>query len=401
MESSSPSNSPAGITRGLIFWLAISAFASSAAVRIADPLFPPVAADFGVTIGQASIIAASYAFAYGLCQLVFGPLGDRFHKLRLVQLSTLAASISVFACGLAPSLEWLAIARLVSGAFAAGIIPLSMAYIGDSVPYRQRQNVLARLMAGTISGVIFGQAAGGFLIEYLDWRAVFFVLSGLFLIAVLGLRTATGTIEKTTLPPPKGIGQTARELFRLASRPNVRPVLAAVFLEGAIVLGVFAYVSSHLHDHFGLRFDQVGLILAVFGIGGLLFPLTSQFLVRTLGESGLVQTGGALVACSMLAAALLNSVAPFFAIAATMGFGFTMMHNTLQTRATQMAPANRGSAVSLFASMFFLGQMTGVAIAGWSYDQWGAVPGFAASAVFTPLLAAAFALHLRRAKSQD
>jgi predicted MFS family arabinose efflux permease len=178
-------------------------------------------------------------------------------------------------------------------------------------------------------------------------------------------------------------------------------VLATVFLEGAIVLGVFAYVSSHLHDHFGLRFDQVGLILAVFGIGGLMFPLTSSFLVRTLGESGLVQTGGVLIACSMLAAALLDSVTPFFAIAAVMGFGFTMLHNTLQTRATQMAPANRGSAVSLFASMFFLGQMTGVAIAGWSYDQWGAIPGFAASAVFTPLLAAAFALYLGRTKSQD
>lgn len=401
MESPSPDTPTPSMTRSLIFWLAVSAFASSAAVRIADPLFPPVAAEFGVTIGQASIIAASYALAYGLCQLVFGPLGDRFDKLRLVQLSTLAASISVFACGLAPSLDWLAGARLVSGAFAAGIIPLSMAYIGDRVPYGQRQNVLARLMAGTISGVIFGQAAGGFLIEYLDWRSVFFVLSALFLIAMIGLRTTTGPAEKAPVPPPKGIRQTARELFRLALRPTVRPVLATVFLEGAIVLGVFAYVSSHLHDHFGLRFDQVGLILAIFGVGGLLFALVSPFLVRTLGENGLVILGSGMIAAAMAAAAVSESVLPFFAIAPLMGLGFTMLHNTLQTRATQMAPANRGSAVSLFASMFFLGQMTGVAVAGWSYDHWGAVPGFAASAVFTPLLAAAFALHLRRTKNND
>ncbi len=400
MEPAAPATG-AQIMRGLIFWLAISAFASSTAVRISDPLFPPVAAEFGVTVGQASIIAAAYALAYGLCQLIYGPLGDRFDKLRLVLTSTLMASAAVFACGLAPSLDMLAAARLISGAFAAGIIPLSMAYIGDAVPYEQRQNTLAKLMAGTISGVIFGQAAGGFLIEYIDWRAVFFVLAGILLIAALGLGLSIRSLEKQPPMPAKGLKRTVGDLVGLLRRKGVFPVVGAVFLEGAIVLGVFAYLGSHLHDQFGLRMDQVGLVLAVFGFGGLTYALFATFLVRTLGERGLVLIGGAMISLAMMAAAASSSVTAFYFIAAVTGMGFTMLHNTLQTRATQMAPESRGSAVSLFASMFFMGQMVGVAIAGWSYDRWGAPLGFGASAVLTPLLAAAFALHLARIKNEN
>lgn len=46
------------------------------------------------------------------------------------------------------------------------------------------------------------------------------------------------------------------------------------------------------------------------------------------------------------------------------GLGFYMLHNTLQTHATQMAPERRGAAVSAFASCFFMGQATGVGVAG-------------------------------------
>jgi predicted MFS family arabinose efflux permease len=73
-----------------------------------------------------------------------------------------------------------------------------------------------------------------------------------------------------------------------------------------------------------------------------------------------------------------------------------MLHNTLQTHATQMAPANRGTAVSLFASCFFLGQSTGVSIASAMADTIGTPAIFAASALLLIVLATAFALALRR-----
>ncbi|HYZ27349.1 MAG TPA: MFS transporter, partial [Geminicoccaceae bacterium] len=155
-----------------IVLLSAASFASVATMRVADPLLPQVAREFGVSAGEASIIATAFALAYGFCQLVYGVLGDRFGKYRLVTLATLASALTVASAGFAGSLGMLGAARLAAGASAAAIVPLSMAFIGDHVPYEQRQTALARFLTGTILGIISGQVFGGVLGELVGWRAV-------------------------------------------------------------------------------------------------------------------------------------------------------------------------------------------------------------------------------------
>lgn len=65
-----------------IVLLAIAGFFSGAALRICDGLLPRIARDFGVTPGVAGHVVISFSIGYGLSQLLFGPLGDRFGKLR-------------------------------------------------------------------------------------------------------------------------------------------------------------------------------------------------------------------------------------------------------------------------------------------------------------------------------
>lgn len=77
------------------------------------------------------------------------------------------------------------------------------------------------------------------------------------------------------------------------------------------------------------------------------------------------------------------------------GFGFYALHNTLQTNATQMAPAARGTAVSLFACVLFLGQSLGILYAAWVIDRFSSSMVFASSALGLPLLGGAFAFLVR------
>jgi len=78
------------------------------------------------------------------------------------------------------------------------------------------------------------------------------------------------------------------------------------------------------------------------------------------------------------------------------GFGYYLLHNTLQTHATQMTPQVRGTAVSLFASFLFLGQAAGVAMVGLAVDEAGLEGVFAAVAVALPALSFAFVHALGR-----
>ncbi|MEX0637601.1 MAG: MFS transporter, partial [Burkholderiales bacterium] len=71
-----------------VLLLSLAAFASAAALRAADPLLPLIAGEFGTTPGGAAAVITGFAVAYGLLQLVNGPLADRIGKYRMVFLIT-------------------------------------------------------------------------------------------------------------------------------------------------------------------------------------------------------------------------------------------------------------------------------------------------------------------------
>jgi MFS transporter, YNFM family, putative membrane transport protein len=389
-------------TRSIIL-LAGAGFASQAMVRVTDSLLPQIAADFGTTVGEASIVVAAYAVSHGSIQLIIGPVGDRFGKYRTVAAMCALASLLVALCGIAQSLSALALARFASGAAAGWIIPLSMAYVGDVTPYERRQPILGRYLAGQISGQLFGQAAGGVLGDLLGWRHVFFVLAGMFALATAGL-----VFELVTNPRTRAAhrpGESARgfiaDYVAVLSNPWARFVILAVFIEASVGWGAFAYVGADLHVRFALSFGAIGLIVGTFGVGGLLYAASVSLLVNGFGQAGLAIFGGLLLGLAylMLAIARVWWITPIAVTA--IGLGFYALHNTLQTNATQMTPQARGTAVAIFSSAIYLGQTLGVAIAALVFDRFTAVPLFAATAVALPALAWWFARKLRRHSMQN
>jgi predicted MFS family arabinose efflux permease len=208
---------------------------------------------------------------------------------------------------------------------------------------------------------------------------VFVPLAALFAAAGIAL------ILELRRRPPEPVSREAESpaLSRLASLARdswVVIILVSTFLEGMIFFGAYTFVGSFLWTRFGLGLDLIGLIVAGFGVGGLIYAAAAGSLVRRLGERGLVVAGGTLVALSFVVitiAATPLAVAPATVLA---GFSYYMLHNTLQTNATQMAPAARGLAVASFASCLFLGQAAGVALAAPVYDYTGGAPIFLTAA---------------------
>jgi predicted MFS family arabinose efflux permease len=384
-------------TRSIIL-LAVAGFASQAQVRVTDSLLPQIASDFGTSVGAAAMVVTAYAVAHGSTQLLIGPVGDRFGKYLTITLMALAASILVMLCGLANSLPELAAARLLAGAAAGWVIPLSMAYVGDVTPYERRQPVLGRYLSGQIFGQLFGQAAGGVLGDLFGWRNVFFILGAMFALATVGLiyELLTNPATRTATRPEETSRGFVADYAAVFSSRWARVVIIAVLIEASIGWGTFAYVGADLNQRFALSFTAVGLIVGTFAVGGLLYVGTVQQLVNMLGQRGLAIGGGALCGVAYLILALGAAwwLAP---IAVTMiGLGFYALHNTLQTNATQMTPEARGTAVAIFSSAIYLGQTGGVAAGALVFDRFGGVPLFAATAVILPALALWFAWELRR-----
>lgn len=385
-----------------VLLLSLAAFASAASLRATDPLLPLIAAEFATTAGSASAAITAFVLSYGLLQVVYGPLGDRFGRVRTIAGASLVSAFGSAACALAPSLEALVAARFASGATIGALIPLALAWIGDSFAYERRQAVLARFLIGQMLGLAFGTALAGWMGEIFGWRAIFVAFAVLFILicAALAFELARNPLaaQRTAARPfVRGIVR----LPRLLAEPPVRRLLATVFAEGLLMSGAFAFVAVYLQQRHNVGPGLAGTLVAAYAGGGLLYAAVARRAVAALGERGLVGVGGAALALGFGGLAVSPWTASSTLCIAVVGVGFYMMHTTLQTHATQVAPEERGSAVALFAAALFLGGASGVWLAAQAIDAIGLAPVFAAAAVGLAILSAVVrrrlpARHARR-----
>ncbi|MEM5427723.1 MFS transporter [Cupriavidus oxalaticus] len=375
-----------------LFWpLAVAAAMSMASMRACDAMLPALSAEFGVSVGVAAWSISAFVLAYGVMQLVYGPLGDRFGKGRVIAMALMACCVANMMATLAPTMASLALARGLAGAAAAGVIPTSMAMIGDSVPVRARQQVLAHFLLATIGGMIGGQWVSGLIADLWHWRVVFGVLAtGAGFAALLVQAQAPGRAPEVA----------ARRAYRAQFRavievPRAQLVLAVTAIEGLFTLTSLAFVPAYLHARFGLGLGAAGAVMAMYGVGGLTYVALSRVLLGRLAIGQIASLGGVLLGSAFVIVAIgprweWSVVGCFLG-----GLGFYSLHNTLQAEATQMSPHARGTAIGLFAASLFLGQAIGMGVAAEVVAVLGERCLFLAAAVVLPVLGMAFGRRLR------
>ncbi|MEO6270518.1 MAG: MFS transporter [Lautropia sp.] len=402
--------------------LAVCAFASAASMRLCDPLLPVFAREFDTTLSAAAATTTGFALAYGSTQLFFGPLGDRVGRLRVIVVAIAIAAASSGVCAIAPSLSLLIAARVATGAFAAAAIPLSLGWIGDNVRFEDRQPVLARYLIGQMLGMTTGQVGGGVLADLIGWRFAFWAIALLFAgAAVMLYRSmrppaagvdAAGDAARSPLSSPSSSPSSAaapaqppagfiRQSLGLATDRWALIVIGTVTLEGILLFGAVALVPSYLQRIFATSPSVAGTVSALFGLGGMFYAMNARRLITRLGPAGLSRSGGFLFAAAMLVLILQPAWQPAIFATLLAGLGYYMLHNTLQTQATQLSPAARGAAIAWFATGLWLGQGVGVSVAAAVAQRHGFLLVFGASALGLVVLGLGFGQALAaRAREQ-
>jgi YNFM family putative membrane transporter len=349
------------------FLLSLATFSSMATQRICDAMLPELSTIFQTSMAQTAQVIWVFAVVYGVSQLFYGPLGDRTGKFRIITYATLGCSVASLVAALSSSLGTLVLARALTGLCAAAVIPLALAWVGDAAPYERRLEALAKVGLGTTLGIVGGQLAGGWLTDTLGWRWAFALLTVIF--AVVGMLLLGDLRRQQRLPgaetPDAPVAHPAfvAQALAIVMAPWSRRVLLIAVVEGAAGFGVLSIIASHLHQQLGLSLSLSGAIVAMFGLGGVLYMTLARWLIRRLGETGLAQFGGALMGLSFAVLGFTRWWPLSAVVSLSAGFGFYMFHNTMQANATQMTPSARGTAVSLFSCALFTGQALGVVLA--------------------------------------
>ena len=165
---------------------------------ILSTALPTIAGDLGRLTDVAWVISA-YVVAAAATTPLWGKLGDRHGRKRLLEASLLLFLVASAVSGAAQDMTWLIVSRTVQGAGAGGLMTLAMAAVGDLVAPRERARYQGYIAAAFAVATIVGPLLGGLLVQHASWRWVFYVNLPLGAVALAGLRFA---LPEPTIEPP-------------------------------------------------------------------------------------------------------------------------------------------------------------------------------------------------------
>jgi predicted MFS family arabinose efflux permease len=341
--------------------LFILSFLVSVDVRILAPVLPSISASLNSSPGTIGLAMTTYSLAYGTGQLFYGPLSDRLGRITVVRAAGVGFSICTILSALTLTTWQFIFVRLLAGALAGAVLPLTLVFIGDTVVYERRQLVLGRFAAINSAAIAFSASIGGTIAHFVSWRLMLIGDATLALIPIIFLwRLDSRTSVETSACVERYIDllRNRRALF----------VYVAVFLQGFLLWGGMTYFGSFGTYRYHLDQFTVGMLIALFGIGMMASGLMMGRIRSRFSENTLAIAGGLLMGLSYLAF-IPHWPMPVFAIGLlVMGLGFAALHTTLQLRGTEISATSRGKAFSLFAFSLFGGISIGSALFGWLVD---------------------------------
>ncbi len=342
----------------LLMLLSLAGFASSLAVRALDPLVPQLARDLASDAGTVALLASAFAFPCALGQPILGPLGDAFGKARTIKICLALLTVGSIAAAASPSIGFLFAARILSGFAAGGIVPLCFAMVGDRFGMQDRQVALSRILSAILVGQLAGAIGAGVIATATSWRAVLAIISAASLVALAmawrGLKPLPHA-QRRPFTMERVIGNYGVVL----ANPRAIVCYGAVFIEGMAIFGILPFLAVMLEADGTGSIREAGFIISGMAAGGILYTLTVKAMLRCISIYTLIRLGGIVCCAGLAALALFHQWPPKFAAFVLVGFGFYMVHNSIQTQVTELAPEARGASVALHAFCFFLGQAMG------------------------------------------
>jgi len=207
---------------------------------------PTMARDFAVRPQDMSIALTSYLLALAVFIPASGVLADRFGSRTVFSTAIMLFMAGSLACGQAPTLELIVLARFVQGMGGAMMIPVGRLVLLRSVAKQDMVNAMSWLLVPALIGPIVGPPLGGFIVTYLDWRWIFYInlpigVVGLWLVRryIANLREAHTTAFDLVGFVLSGVSLGCLLFgFEMASRAGKGPLAAGLVGVGALA-GVF------------------------------------------------------------------------------------------------------------------------------------------------------------------
>lgn len=329
------------------------------------PLLINISNDLNLEISSAALSVTAYMLSFGLFTIIFGPLGDRFGKTKIISIAAFGTAIFSMLGAIAFNLPSLILLRAMNGAFGAGIFPVTLALVGEVVEPENRQKFIGKVMGMMFLGAASATAIGGALAYFGSWRMVYlgYGLAELIL-AFIMIRILPNTPSVIDHLNFTSVYKEALSNKKLMAR------VTTIMIVGYCVFGSFTYSGKLIQAKTGYSVLIVGIILTIFGAGTVFGGRMAPKVRVKIGKWFFILTG---ILGSISLGILSHSVSIALICIGLFGFGlsFVFLQSTMIMKVQEALPKLRGTAMSLASFNIFVGGAIGTIINGKVLDNYG------------------------------
>ncbi len=336
------------------------------------PALPRLAAEFGTDQAGVEVTLSAFFVAFGIGQLVWGPLGDRYGRRGPAAAGILLFAAASAGCALADGVAQMAGWRALQAIGACAAPVLARAMVRDMYGRDHAARVLSGMMLIMGAAPLLAPSIGGQVLAHLGWRAIFGVQALFGAVALAGLLAGP-----ETLPPERRASLRWRDMAvsygtLLGNRRFVGYALCGGFFSAALFTYLAATPFVYI-GHFGVAPERYGLLFGLNVLGMIAVNLVNSRLVLRFGSDRLLRLGSWMFAGFALTVAVVGSVEAgglpglVAAIFLFMSMAGLMGANSM-AGALAAWPHMAGAASALAGGLqFCLGAAAGVAV-GWLAD---------------------------------
>ncbi|KTF36222.1 MFS transporter [Xanthomonas vesicatoria] len=387
-------SSPASRLPPVLLALTIGAFGIGTTEFVIMGLLQQVATDLGVSLTAAGLLISGYALGVSIGAPVLTLLSARWPRKAVLVSLMVVFTLGNLACALAPDYASLMVARVFTSLAHGTFFGVGAVVATSLVPPERRASAISLMFAGLTVATLLGVPAGAWLGLQLGWRATFWAVT---MIGVL----ATAAVA---LWVPAAAGAAApvswRQEVAVLRRKQVVLALAITVLGYAGVFAVFTYIQPLLVQVTGFAQAAVSPVLLVFGMGMIVGNLLGGRLADRRATAALLGTLAALVVVLAAMGLALHNKTAMVVVVGLLGVAAFATVAPLQLRVLEHARgAGQNLASSLNIAAFNLGNalgawLGGVAIA--THAGLVATPWVAALLSAVGLGIALWSVHLQR-----
>lgn len=256
----------AGMFRSAVV-LGLMAVVGPFAIDMYLPALPAIEAELETSTAAAQMTLTAYFIAFGIAQLVYGPVADQVGRKPPLYVGLAIFIIGSLGCALAPSISWLIAFRFLQGVGGAVVMVVPRAIIRDMHTGVAATRLMAMIMLVISVSPMLAPLAGSGLIFFWSWRAIFLVLCGTALLSLL----LNGLMLPETLPAQKRVPTNARSLASGARTLLTDPMfMGLTFIGGFGMASFFVFLAGAAFVYtrqFGLTPTGFSVAFAINAIG--------------------------------------------------------------------------------------------------------------------------------------